>query len=316
MQISKAYQNPNKIYKGRNINWFMKKRELKFSYSTKSQTAPTRRGRGKDFVGRPRNLENRRGKDFVGKRGQVTIFIIIGVLIVSVIGAYLAFREGIIPSIGGGADINPNAYLEACMEEKIQETIDILSTQGGYIENPLHKLYDDKKISYLCYNRNYYLTCINQEPMLIKHLIEEIETYTKDDMDTCIEDLKESLEKQNYDVEATYDGFNVSIAPKKMIFEINAELKLTKTGETSGQKGFKVIKLTRFYDLAVLAQEIVSQEAEFCEFQQLGYMLLHSGVRIQREVLVDGTTIYFLQDRKTKEEFWFAVRSCALPGGV
>ena len=256
------------------------------------------------------------------KKGQVTIFIIAGILIISLVVLFLVFRTGIIPGITESPETNPNVFLDSCIEDKIKETVKIISSQGGYIENPLHKTFkfEDENafvnISFLCYNQNYYLPCINQELMLIQHLKEEIYNYIFDDVENCYDELTSSLEKQNYVVDARYNGFKVELMEKKVVVEIDGELVLTKSGETSKHDDFKIIVPSRFYDIAVVVQEIISQEARFCHFEHLGFMLFYPQFKIDKFRTSDLITIYTIENRNSKETFRFAVRGCVIPPGM
>ena len=254
-------------------------------------------------------------------KAQITIFIIVGIVLVSLIALFFFFRDGGLPDIGGTGDVNPDSFLDSCMEEKIKETIGILSAQGGHIKSQLYldfKFSDENlptNISYLCYNHNYYLPCINQEPMLIQHLKEEIYNYISEDVENCFDDLTASLENQGYVVDARYSGFEVELMEKKLVVNVDGELTLTKSGETSKKKGFKIIVPTKFYDLAVVVQEIVSQEARFCNFEHLGFMLFYPKFNIDKFRTGDGTIIYTIEHRDSKEKFRFAVRGCVIPPG-
>src|SRR3990172_2211159 len=70
------------------------------------------------------------------KKGQVTIFIIIAVLIVSLVLVFLVVRGGLV-SREIPASIQP-AYKSfvGCLEEETETGINILESQGGYIELP------------------------------------------------------------------------------------------------------------------------------------------------------------------------------------
>ena len=256
------------------------------------------------------------------KRSQVTIFIIAGILIISLVALFLVFRTGVIPGITESPKINPNVFLGSCIEDKIKKTIEIISSQGGYIENPLHKnfKFEDEKvftnISFLCYNQNYYLPCINQEPMLIQHLKEEIDNYISEDVENCFDDLVLSLEKQAYVVDARYNGFEVELMEKKVVVEIDGELILTKSGETTKHNDFKIIVPSRFYDIVIVVQEIISQEARFCHFEHLGFMLFYPQFKIDKFRTSDLITIYTIEHRTSKETFRFAVRGCIIPPGM
>jgi len=72
----------------------------------------------------------------VNKKGQVTIFIIIAVLLVAAVAGYFIFRHRIVtPSISSNLEPVYNAFL-MCLEENTLEGVSALETQGGYIELP------------------------------------------------------------------------------------------------------------------------------------------------------------------------------------
>ena len=151
--------------------------------------------------------------------------------------------------------------------------------------------------------------------MLIQHLKEEV----KDNIDTkvrnCFNQFKTNLEKAGYSVDTIYRNFSVQLVPEKIIIDIDAEITTTRNEQTSSQKDFVIIFPSRIYELSVVVQEITSQEARFCNFEQLGYMILYPQFNIDKFRTGDGDTIYDVEDRKTKEKFKFAIRGCVMPPG-
>jgi len=254
-------------------------------------------------------------------KGQVTIFIIAGIVVIAVIGLFLFFRQDLIPRTGEKIEENPGSFLEICIEDKLIEGVELISSRGGYLENSLNRTFkfsDEKEftdISYLCYNKNNYLPCINQEPVLIQHLKAEVKDYVLEDVRKCFDNLVSSLDRRGYVVGATYKDFEVEFATKKIIINIDGEIVLTKSGETTKQENLEMIVPTRFYDLAIVVQEIVSQEARFCNFENLGFMAFYPKFNIERFKTGDSTTIYIVQHKDTREEFKFAVRGCVIPPG-
>lgn len=254
------------------------------------------------------------------KRGQVTAFVIAGVIIVVAIVLFFLFRQGMIPGIGEKPEENPVLFLETCIEDKLIEGVELISSQGGYVKNKLNRTFkfdgeEVSDISYLCYNQNYYVPCINQEPMLVNNLKSEIDGYISDEVRECFDKLALSLDKRGYVVDVRYSGFEIELAEKKIIVDIDGEIILTKSGETTKHENFNLFIPSRFYDLAVVVQEIISQEARFCNFETLGYMLLYPEFRIDKFRTGDGDTLYTLQHKGTQEKFKFAVRSCVIPPG-
>jgi len=252
------------------------------------------------------------------KRGQVTIFIITGILIITAVALFFLFRQGMIPGIGEKPEENPRGFLEVCIEDKLIEGVELISLQGGYLENPLNKTFMFveegvfRDISYLCYTQNNYVPCVNQEPMLIQHLKQEIKDYISDDVETCWDNLVLSLEDK-YDVVNVeeYGDFEIRLAPKKIIIDIDRKIILTKSGETTEQENLEMIIPSRFYDLAIVAQKIFSKEAVSCDFDNLRFMIFYPEFKIHRFLITsDSTKIYTIEHRNSKEKFRFAVRGC------
>lgn len=248
-------------------------------------------------------------------KGQVTIFIVVGILLISSISIFFLYRQGLIPTLGGGKEINPNEFLKDCLEEKAEEAIEIVSMQGGSINPKLNKKFkfdaDTQywNITYLCYTQNYYAACINQEPILIRHIEKEIKDHIEDEVQICFDELKNSLEKQNYDVKKKYNGLNVSLSQRKMQINIKGELDLTKNEESSKLKNFGIKYPSMLYDLAIVAQEIVAQEAEYCYFNYVGYPLMYPEFQIEIYE-ISGTHIYTVKWRENQDKFRFAVQGC------
>lgn len=255
------------------------------------------------------------------KGGQVTIFIIAGIVIVSAVLLFFLFRSGVkIPGIGIGKETSPPSFLELCIKDKVKEAVNILSSQGGYINPSLYKSFKFKdenlpiNISYLCYNQANYLPCANQEPMLIKHLEEEIYNYIFDYVGNCFDELTSSLDKQGYSVDTKYEGFEIDLEEKKIIIDIDGELILTKSGETTKQEDFRVIISSRLYDLSLVVQEIINKEATTCEFNNYD-MSKYREFNINKYRTSDSSVIYKVKHEDSEEEFRFAVRGCVMPPG-
>lgn len=258
----------------------------------------------------------------MNKKGQVTIFIIVAIIIVA--GALLIFS--FYPQIKttlSGEEQNPPSFLQSCLEDKITEATSLLSSRGGYVSNPLNKTFKftaEKApidISYLCYTSGYYIPCVNQEPMLIQHLKKEIKDYVATDVENCFNQLTESLTKQGYAVHSEYEGFDVELIENKVKIPIDAKITLTKsTGDVSDYNNLNVSFQSKFYDTAIVVQEIVSQQAEFCNFEYIGYMTLYPEWSINTFRASDSTIIYSVKNENSIDKFRFAIRGCAARPGL
>lgn len=256
------------------------------------------------------------------KNGQATMALILAIAVVCIVGLYFFVRGDATIKKGESAEENPDAFLKSCLEEEIIKTTSMISEHGGYKENPLNIgfKFDDEDvhtpISYLCYTQGYYLPCVNQEPMLIQHLKSEIKKEIDARVKECFNEMASSLEKESYEVESNYNGFEIELSSKKIIVNIDGGITKTKTEETSKQEGFQAIIPSRFYDIAIVVQEIVYQEAKYCNFDVGGFMMFYPDVKIEKFRTTDSVTIYRLEDKKSREKFKFAVRSCVIPPGI
>lgn len=251
-------------------------------------------------------------------KAQVTAFIILGLFIIAVILVVLWLRPG---SDGGGQETqNPNSFLGTCLKDYVIEAVEEISSHGGYTEPELmiDFMFEDEprtEIGYLCYNGGDYLSCVNQEPMLFNHLESEIGDYVSRDVRGCFDELTASYEEKGYVVDAIYRGFEVDLSENKIQIDINAEITLTKADESAKEENFRVSVPSRFYNLAVVAQKIVSREARDCDFDFINFMRLYPEYDVDMAQTLDSSEIYTVTYKDTEEWFRFAVRGCVIPPG-
>jgi len=240
------------------------------------------------------------------KRSQITLFVIVAILIVVAVLLFFLFRGKIRYEISYDIEKNPEAFIDSCIEPKVMEAAELISQQGGYISPEFYRKYEGVNIAYLCYNVNNYLQCVNQQPMLIQHIKKEIYNYIKDDVENCFQELKLNLEKQDAEVVlGDITEFEVILKSKKIIIPIKRDLTITKADASYKFEKFNSVTRYPIYDLALVVQEIVNQEARFCNFVQEGYMIFYN--RFDREI------VYTVTDRQSQKYFRFAVKGCTTP---
>ena len=248
------------------------------------------------------------------KKAQVTIFIILAlILVVSLALIYVLIRK---PTISISPEDNPQAYIEKCMKDYTTEALEILMPQGSYIEPRNYKLYKDVKVGYLCYTREFYETCKNQEPMLMEHIEKEVTGYIAPRMQNCFSNLRRELEKKNYDIDMQSMNISVEIKPEKVFITINRKLQLIKNEQTRNYETFKTQILSPVYELSVIALKIMNGESVGCGYDYVNEMMLYSNYDIKKFVTGDSTKIYTLKDKISQQELKFAIRSCVVPPGL
>ncbi len=249
------------------------------------------------------------------KRGQIAIWVILSLVLVGAITLFFALEKK--PPITSVSTSNSKAFIEKCTTQAVYEAVDLMLPQGGYLNPSNFKLYQNNKINYLCYNQGYYKTCINQEPMFIQHLKQEIKDYITPKVEQCFNLLKQDSQKRKYDVAMSEtNSLNVELNNGKISVEINKTLNLKKNEDQQKYDKFSIEISSSLYNLGIIGQEIANQESKFCYFEYLGYMLLYPNYNIEKIDLNGEVKIYKINEKSNdKEKLWIAIRSCAMPPG-
>ncbi len=249
----------------------------------------------------------RRGCKRWNKNGQVTVFIIIAIVIVGLgILGYMLYPK-IKSTLGIGAQ-SPTAYIQSCIEDNIKGAVEKISLQGGSVKPEVYYTFDDENIGYLCYTNEMYKSCVVQQPNLKQHIESEIKTDIEDEVGACFELLKDSYENRGYGVQLTEGIKRVELLPNRIISTFNYSLTLTK-GSTEKYDSFAVILNNNLYELVSIANSILEWESYYGKAEINTYMYYYPNIKVVLNPRDDGTNIYVVSHRNSKELFQFASRS-------
>lgn len=247
------------------------------------------------------------------KKAQVTIFIIIGIVIIGFGVLIYAFYPQI-KSAFGFEEKDPYSFMQSCLEDELKNIVKTISLQGGSLEPNFYFTYKGEKIEYLCYAESYYKTCVIQQPMLKRHIESEIKKEIKEEVNACFDDLKKSFEKRAYDVVLEENDFSVELLPEKIIILSNNSLFLKKD-ESKEYKSFKIFINNNLYETVSIVNSILEWETRYGDAETTSYMDYYPNLKVEKKKQSEGTTIYILTNRKTQDKFQFASRSIAWPPG-
>ncbi len=247
-------------------------------------------------------------------KGQIAIFVIVGVLIAAaVLFVFLIDRT---PRITRGQDFdNPESYIDNCIREQAKKEINNLMSHAGFPDAIDSVMYDGVAITYLCKNVNYYQPCVVQYPLYVSQVKDELVKQFEDNVQGCFASLEQELTKRNYIVDAGEITISASIKPSLTHIGVERQFTVTKDGSSRSYNRFDSFVNTHLFELASIAQEIISQESQFCYFSNDGFMALYHDFDIRKDVLGDSTKIYTIESKKTKEKLTMAIRGCAIPLG-
>jgi hypothetical protein len=247
------------------------------------------------------------------KRGQVTIFIIIALIIIGVALLLYLLRSPAEVTFEFD-EKNPSAFIQTCLEDEIENAVETTSLQGGSMNPEHYILYQDNKIEYLCFTEEYYKTCVVQQPLLKGHIESEIENEIKEEVINCFNELENNYVERNYNVNLERGKTSVELLPKRVVSSFDYVLTASKA-ETERYDSFNVILNNNLYELVSITNSIISWEAAYGDAETTLYMSYYHDLKVEKKKQQDGSTIYILTDRNNENKFQFASRSVAWPPG-
>nr|MBC8435204.1 hypothetical protein [archaeon] len=222
------------------------------------------------------------------RKGQVTIFIILAVVIVAAIIAYFLLRSTGTSSLSKEMQPVYN-YYQSCLERHTEQGISLLGEQAGYIYveeldfvsgssyKPFSSQLDffGQPVPYWMYVSGNNILA-KQKPTLAS-MEKELETYLEDNLDNC--DF-EYYYSQGYDISFSEGKVNVQIKGDRVEVSIDSpfEIDLEEQTATVNEHDLSVnSKLGKFYSLAT---EVFNYEMSelFLENYSLDVMRLYAPV--------------------------------------
>ncbi|MDD4878686.1 MAG: hypothetical protein PHO02_06680 [Candidatus Nanoarchaeia archaeon] len=216
------------------------------------------------------------------KRGQVTLFVILGIVIVAIIVLLLAFRKDILPKTGSPENIDATMKgiekgIRECMAEAADEPITRIGLQGGYLSTPegSYRRWNDYAVSYLCYNQAGKETCTNRFLTMGK-MEEQLSEAITENMGKCM-DIDEfaslGLIKTIEVIPGNAMDVTVSIAKDVVNIELNYKVEVKGSSGSKVKDKFEIAIRSPLGELYEVSQDIIDSETTFGRFDQLTYML-------------------------------------------
>jgi hypothetical protein len=254
----------------------------------------------------------------MNSKGQIAIFVIIAMIIVAMILLlFLVSRKSNVGVVGKvESEIDVRGFIDRCTRKVTEESVDIMLPQGGFLDPMNYKMYKDNKVAYICENRGNFRPCINQHPMLLNEMKDELKKYTLPKIDDCFNQLKQQFESKGSSVEMGSLSFDFSFAPNRIFVDIYRSMKIVKQDGTFNFDKYKVSVISPLYDLGLVSLEIANQESEYCYFEYVGWMALNPDIRVDKFTLSDSTGIYSITQKASNKTMNVAIRGCAIPAGI
>jgi len=248
-----------------------------------------------------------------GKKAQLTIFIILGLLILIVL-ILLFMRDDNLRSYFMGS--TPVEDIKDCIEKPVEDALNIIRSQGGSLEPENYYLYEDNKLDYLCYTDEEYKSCVVQKPLLKKSIEEELKRYAQPKIKSCVEGVRNKLREDGYEVSMKEPELVVEIFPSDIMAEVNLDLSIRKGESIETYNKLRVEIDSMMYDFVMIATSIVQWEVRYGDSEVMNYMLYYPDIKVEKKKQGDGTTVYMVSNWDSEDKFMFAVKSMVIPAGL
>jgi len=252
----------------------------------------------------------------INNRGQVTMFIIIGILVVFAI-ILVFYLTGRI-SFSSSPTENPEAYLKNCMVASAKEAENIILKNNGYpqLNSTNYILYNKEKVPYACTVSEFYSPCIPQDPGFFSYISRSIENKVVRDIEDCLKTLVDELESKKYAVQIDSGNITLKIQKDFISVSFGKRIYATKDEESKQISNIDLVYSTKLYDMIKLEQTIVNYESTICEFNKMNWMRHDNSIAIFTTRTSDQTKVYTLRERLTDREIKFAIKTCVMPAGI
>ncbi len=259
------------------------------------------------------------------KRGQVTTFIIVGIVLLLALAFVFFARNTIIEGISGKANVqnylrsvmdNIKTETGKCLEKEARSSINILGKNGGYFDPKAYVEYYGEKISFLCANIPDDKRCLNNmlsktqmEGRMKEYLMPRIKKCTNlaqfepSSISSQVSDYKLIYNPDDVDLQVTINRKNVLL---NLTMPVTIERAEVKFSQNSFFKGVSV----PLGDMVYVTNDILNAESSIGDFSTLSYDLFSlNKYEIRRSVMPFKPyhKIYTIKENGYDYEFRFAV---------
>lgn len=185
------------------------------------------------------------------KKGQVTIFIIIAVILVASVGLFFTFRDKLKGS-GVPSDVeNIHLFVENCIDTTSKEGLYQIGQHGGYYNVPKQTsiVYFTEEVPYYYLDNNIHIPSIE--------IIErELSDYIYDNLNECM--FFEDFKRSGINISAGNYSISTEIKEETIKIKIRYPLTIEKTGTVFRLEDFQLIIDSNIKKLQGVSKEIVN----------------------------------------------------------
>jgi len=246
------------------------------------------------------------------KKGQITAFIIIGVVLIALFLLIYYYKAEIMYSVSKLPIIGtPRTYEAAkvedfildCMKDRVLEGVELLGLQGGYIYLPGDKVargsvnmfsnslevVDNLNVAYWYYQQSNRISVVNIRDERALSL--ELEKYLDEQIDKCIDDFSSF---EDYNIEFSESEVDVEIRDDNIKIVLDMPVDVEVKGQEFSFKRFVTNVEVSLGDLLDIAKKIVENEiaSDYLEEKTIDMMIAYDEIPYSGSDLSCGKKVW------------------------
>lgn len=233
------------------------------------------------------------------KRGQITLFVVLGIVIMTVVIIGISFRGEIAEKLADvefvqseaakQMELEINIYAQECLFKVGKEGLVKVFGDGGYYNGRV------KSVDFGYFNVPYYLYGESENVPGLEDFAQSLAKYVDANIDSCLRGYSSDLKLGKAESEVTL-GDEVRI-------EVKHSLRMTKGEITTTVKKFNTgieVRVSELYDSGIEFYEEVKNLSK-SDFLSQGLLALKNKYEFVAEALNDEETVYILYFNKSIE---------------
>jgi hypothetical protein len=252
------------------------------------------------------------GKRGLNRRGQLTLFIIFGILIV--IGIIALFLLLPTPDFLIGSTKDPLQEIRPCIAESLKKVLPEFFEKGFYFNPSDTLMYNGTIVAYHCNTDSKRTICTRNTAQSKSRIEEKLRNKISNDVEKCFNDFKSA--NKGFDVEMGATDLSIEVLPGKILIRTRKTVTLSRTNEDPmSYNNFDVSINSPLWDFIRLSNEIINQEVscdcprDSCTADTIGLMRGNKDYKITYYMGGEGDRVYTIEDYYDNV-FRFGIKNC------
>jgi len=252
----------------------------------------------------------------MNKRGQVTIFVIIGIVLIILILLFIFLREKVYigPSTSQSLESQfpqIREHIEECLVEVAYPRLKQMGLQGGYINTPsdTFELHNSNKVSFLCYNIEDQPYC-RSRVLRISDMEQELSEFILQDLQTQCLNIN-AFDKAGLDLIQGQLEITTTINDDTVLLEANFPITIRRGDLVVEESEFSALIQVPLGRLYQASRDIVNAESTNGLFDTVYYSVLKTQLTSKPYIIQklqpypDKLYILKIKDTPSEDEYFF-----------